>query len=45
MRSLRARTRHYEERRWSPGKLDPLADALWRATDGYLDVYDAIDAE
>jgi hypothetical protein len=36
--ALRARTQAYEERRWSPGKLEPVADALWRASDGYLDV-------
>ncbi len=36
--SLRAHTQVYEERRWRPGKLEPVADALWRASDGYLDV-------
>ena len=39
--ALRACTRAFEERRWKPGKLEPFADALWRASDGYLDVLDA----
>jgi hypothetical protein len=42
LRTLRASTQAYDERRWSPGKLEPVADALWRASDGYLDVHDAI---
>lgn len=42
--ALRRCTREYEDRRWRPGKLEPLADALWRASDGYLDVYDAVAA-
>jgi hypothetical protein len=41
MRALRTQTRTYDERRWRPGKLGPVADALWRASDGYLDVLDA----
>jgi hypothetical protein len=40
--ALRGRNRDYEERRWKPGKLEPVADALWRASDGYLDVLDAV---
>jgi hypothetical protein len=39
--SLRALTRVYDERRWSPGKMTPHADALWRASEGYLDILDA----
>ncbi|NUT94898.1 MAG: hypothetical protein HOY78_23035 [Saccharothrix sp.] len=42
LRALRGRTRAYEEQRWRPGKLDPIADHLWRATDGYLDLLDAV---
>ncbi|HWE89264.1 MAG TPA: hypothetical protein VG317_07350 [Pseudonocardiaceae bacterium] len=42
LRSLRERTRDYEERRWRPGKLGPIADALWQAGDGYLDLLDAM---
>ena len=42
LRALRACTQTYENRRWSPGKLEPVADALWRAGDGYLDVLDAV---
>jgi hypothetical protein len=44
-RALRACTEAYEERRWSPGKLEPVADALWRASDGYLDVRDAVEGD
>jgi len=38
---LRDRTDHYADRRFQPGKLEPVADALWRATEGYLDLLDA----
>ena len=38
---LRSGTLEYDNRRWKPGKLEPVADALWRASDGYLDVLDA----
>ena len=41
--SLQAATDTYEKRRWSPGKLDPTADALWLASLGYLDVLRAIE--
>jgi hypothetical protein len=40
--SLRACAAAYDDRRWRPGKLEPVADALWRASDGYLDVLDAV---
>ena len=43
LHALRACTKDYEDRRWSPGKLEPVADALWRAGDGYLDVLDAVE--
>jgi hypothetical protein len=43
LRAMRHQTRAYEERRWSPGKLTPVSDALWRVTDGYLDILDASD--
>lgn len=39
--ALRSCTRAYEEKRWRPGKLEPVADALWSVTDGYLDLLDA----
>ncbi len=39
--SLRDRSRDYDERRWKPGRMEPVADALWRAGDGYLDILDA----
>jgi hypothetical protein len=43
--ALQACTRAYDDRRWSPGKLEPVADALWRASNGYLDVLDAVHDE
>jgi hypothetical protein len=38
LRALQRATAAYEQRRFSPGKLEPVADALWRAGAGYLDV-------
>ena len=40
-RALEFTTAAYEERRFSPGKLEPIADALWHASEGYLDVLGA----
>ncbi|HZW45381.1 MAG TPA: hypothetical protein VFF32_13520 [Dermatophilaceae bacterium] len=37
-RALESAAATYEQRRFSPGKLEPVADALWRASAGYLDV-------
>jgi hypothetical protein len=31
-------TEEYTRRRWAPGKLEPIADALWHASDGYVDL-------
>lgn len=42
MAALRAATTDYDDRRWRPGKLEPVADALWRAAEGYLDVKAAL---
>jgi hypothetical protein len=42
LRALRNGTRAYKGRRWNPGKPEPIADALWRASDGYLDMLDAV---
>ncbi|WP_211766635.1 DUF7711 family protein [Kutzneria sp. CA-103260] len=42
LRSLRRQHRSYDDQRWRPGKLDPHADSLWRATDSYLDLLDAV---
>lgn len=42
LRALRRHTRAYEDKRWSPGKLTAVSDALWRVGDGYLDVLDAV---
>jgi hypothetical protein len=39
---VRRCTEVYTEKRWAPGKMTPLADALWLANVGYLDVLDAI---
>ena len=41
--ALREATAEYERRRWAPGKLEPVADRLWRASDGYLDVLAALE--
>lgn len=38
LRALETATTAYEQRRFSPGKLEPVADALWRASAGHLDV-------
>jgi hypothetical protein len=42
LRALESTAAAYEQRRFSPGKLEPVADALWRATAGYLDVLGAV---
>jgi hypothetical protein len=41
LRALRDSTAVYGERRWAPGKLTPLSDALWHASEGYLDLLQA----
>ena len=41
LRALESATAAYEQRRFSPGKIEPVADALWRAGQGYLDVLGA----
>jgi len=38
LQALESATATYERRRFSPGKLEPVADALWNAGAGYLDV-------
>ena len=40
-RALESAAANYEQRRFSPGRLEPVADALWRASAGYLDVLGA----
>jgi hypothetical protein len=35
---MQAATKAYDQRRYAPGKLHPVADALWQAAAGYLDV-------
>lgn len=42
LRALESTAAVYEQRRFSPGKLEPVADALWRASAGYLDVLGAV---
>jgi hypothetical protein len=42
LRSLHGLTRAYEDRRWNHGELEPVADARWRASDGYFDMLDAV---
>lgn len=37
-RALEIATAAYERRRFSVGRLEPVADVLWRASQGYLDV-------
>ena len=41
LRALKSITAAYEERRFSPGRLEPAADALWNASAGYLEVLEA----
>jgi hypothetical protein len=38
LRALESATAAYDRRRFSPGKIGPVADALWLASAGYLDV-------
>jgi hypothetical protein len=40
--ALRASSQTYDDRRWRPGKMEPVADALWLASAGYLEVLDAV---
>ncbi|HEX3784614.1 MAG TPA: hypothetical protein VHX38_33555 [Pseudonocardiaceae bacterium] len=42
--SVRACTATYTDKRWAPGKLTPLSDAMWLANVGYLDLLDAAGA-
>ena len=42
LRALASTTAAYEQRRFSPGKTQPVARRLWRASAGYLDVLAAV---
>lgn len=42
LRALRRANQVYTDHRWSPGKLTPHSDALWRTTTGYLDLLDVV---
>jgi len=44
LHALEAATAAYEQRRFGMGKLEPTADALWRAGAGYLDVLRAVES-
>ena len=39
--AVRRCTESYTDKRWKPGKLTPLGDALWLASMGYLELLDA----
>jgi hypothetical protein len=41
LKAMRGRARTYEDKRWAPGKLEPVADDLWAITNGYLDLLDS----
>jgi len=41
LQALQAATETYDQRRFTPGKLQPVADTLYQATAGYLDVLTA----
>jgi hypothetical protein len=43
LKALRKRTKKYEDRRWGPGKMTPVADALWEASNGYVDLLDGLE--
>jgi len=43
LQALKTATAAYEQRRFGAGKLEPTADALWRAGTGYLDVLRAVE--
>jgi hypothetical protein len=42
LQALHKANQDYTDRRWSPGKLTPYSDALWRTTTGYLDLLDVL---
>jgi len=44
LHALEAAAAAYEQRRFGAGKLEPTADALWRAGTGYLDVLRAVES-
>jgi hypothetical protein len=41
LRTLESTAATYEQHRFSPGRLENLADALWHASQGYLNVLHA----
>jgi len=43
--AVRERSADYQRRRWSPGKLEPVADALADAVQGWLDLQDALESQ
>jgi hypothetical protein len=42
--AVRERSADYQQRRWAPGRLEPVADALADAVQGWLDLQDAMAA-
>jgi hypothetical protein len=43
--AVRERSADYQRRRWSPGKLEPVADALADAVQGWVDLQDALESQ
>ena len=43
--AVRERSADYQRRRWSPGKLEPVADALADAVQGWVDLQDALEPQ
>ena len=43
LRALQSASAAYDQRRFGPGKTGPVAEALWLASAGYLDVLAAMD--
>jgi hypothetical protein len=43
--AVRERSAEYQRRRWSPGKLEPVADALADAVQGWVDLQDALESQ
>ncbi len=42
LQALQRSTQEYDDHRWRPGRLEPWADRLWQAADGYLDLLAAL---
>lgn len=42
LRAMRHWTGVYDDKRWGPGNLTPVSDAMWSAGAGYVDLWDAL---